>query len=48
MLQHAEGVRSTETSAGRPDAAYNEGLDLEDTLIARCAFAIEKMSLKGE
>jgi hypothetical protein len=22
--------------------AYNEGLDLEDTLTARCAFAIEK------
>jgi hypothetical protein len=31
-----------EIRAGSARAAYTEDLDLEDTLTARCAFAIEK------
>ena len=40
--------RVPETSAISLDGAYTKCLDLEDTLTARCAFAIEKISLKGE
>jgi hypothetical protein len=33
-----------QSSARSANAAYTEYLDLEDTLTARCAFAIEKFS----
>jgi hypothetical protein len=33
-----------QSSARSANAAYTGGLDLEDTLTARCAFAIEKFS----
>jgi len=32
-----------ETTARSRNGAYTEDLDLEDTLTARCAFAIEKI-----
>jgi hypothetical protein len=40
--------RVPETLAISLDGAYTKYLDLEDTLTARCAFAIEKISLKGQ
>src|ERR1022692_2733796 len=42
--QCVEGKPATTFPAESANAAYTKDLDLEDTLTARCAFAIEKFS----